>query len=265
MSSLFPLRVPCHSTALVAIAGVVLSGALIAGPISGGAFNPVVILVLSILDSFSNFHYALAASVIHLIGAGLASSLFYFVAPEEFCVFSELKQGLTDIENGPVVNDLTPLLAWSQSPFPCSWQPFSAILTMSNIYQTSAFDNPVDNFVFGNFRPYFFIPGSLLLATVHSRTNCSKIYFWYFKSTRFFFIFGDPFERHCSVLISTFKLRHLQFLNWGRVGCDIVPAWAFYCQTLSKNYLKLIFSIKAKIMVNEKPRVSVGDEIITKT
>lgn len=94
----------------MAIAGVVLSGALLAGPISGGAFNPVVILVLSVMDGFSNFRYALMASMVHLIGAVVASSLFYFVAPEELHVFAAKKLDV-DIESGVVVNDYTPLLS----------------------------------------------------------------------------------------------------------------------------------------------------------
>lgn len=94
----------------VAIAGVVLSGALLAGPISGGAFNPVVILVLSIMNGFSNFRYAIMASIVHLIGAVVAASLFYFVAPEELQAVGR-KKVKTDIEQGIIVNDYTPLLA----------------------------------------------------------------------------------------------------------------------------------------------------------
>lgn len=86
-----------------------MSGSVLAGPISGGAFNPVVILVLSALDGFSNFGYAIEASMIHLLSAVLAATLFYIVAPKELRVYNEEKY--KDDSAHDIVDDLSPLLS----------------------------------------------------------------------------------------------------------------------------------------------------------
>lgn len=92
----------------VAIAGVIYAGALLAGPISGGAFNPVVILVLSSLDKFSNLRYAIQASMIHILAAIVAASLFYIVAPKELRVYTD--GDYKRESDHDIVDDLSPLL-----------------------------------------------------------------------------------------------------------------------------------------------------------
>lgn len=67
----------------VAIAGVVYSGAITTGSVSGASFNPAVSIGLSIGDGFNNLGFALFSSVFHVCGAVSASALFYTVAPEE--------------------------------------------------------------------------------------------------------------------------------------------------------------------------------------
>lgn len=86
-----------------------MSGSILAGPISGGAFNPVVILVLSALDGFSNFRYAIETSMIHLLSAVVAATLFYVVAPHELRVYDN--DEYKDESAHDIVDDLSPLLS----------------------------------------------------------------------------------------------------------------------------------------------------------
>lgn len=68
----------------LAIGLVVMAGAVSVGPISGGAFNPAVALGLSISNGFADFHYALAVSVVNLLGGVFAAGVFRLVIVEEY-------------------------------------------------------------------------------------------------------------------------------------------------------------------------------------
>lgn len=72
-----------HPVFGIAIAGIVLGGALTAGPISGASFNPAVSIALSMGDRFNNMRFALFTSVFNIMAAAVASLIFYVVAPEE--------------------------------------------------------------------------------------------------------------------------------------------------------------------------------------
>jgi len=68
----------------LAIGIVVLSGAITAGPISGGAFNPAVALGLSIAGGFSSVGYGLMVTISNLLGGLVAAACFYVTVPGEF-------------------------------------------------------------------------------------------------------------------------------------------------------------------------------------
>lgn len=94
-------------------------------------------------------------SIIHLIGAGLASSLFYLVAPEELHVFSRTKKVYMDVESGILVNDHTPLL---------TWPPF---------FLTIIFGSPSASPFYGKWRLGIFVASSIVLTRSHR--------FWVFE------------------------------------------------------------------------------------
>ncbi|KAL7541975.1 hypothetical protein ACHAXR_011396 [Thalassiosira sp. AJA248-18] len=65
----------------LAIGLVVMSGAITAGPISGGAFNPAVALGLSIASAFSNLGYGIMVTAANLLGGVAAAGCFRIVVP----------------------------------------------------------------------------------------------------------------------------------------------------------------------------------------
>jgi aquaporin Z len=68
-----------------AIGLVVLVGGITVGPISGGAFNPAVVLGLAVAKSLHLTWYAIGVVLTNLLGGILAAMAFYMVAgPEEF-------------------------------------------------------------------------------------------------------------------------------------------------------------------------------------
>ncbi len=81
----------------LAIGLVVASGAITVGPISGGAFNPAVVIGLGI----SNISYALEVIGSNLLGGAIAAGCFYVVVPEEFEIVPTTEPAAT--------NEATPL------------------------------------------------------------------------------------------------------------------------------------------------------------
>lgn len=80
-----------HPVFGIAIAGIVLGGAITAGPVSGASFNPAVSIALSMGNHFHNMTYALFTSAINVIAAAAASLIFYAVAPEELNAMNYLQ------------------------------------------------------------------------------------------------------------------------------------------------------------------------------
>jgi aquaporin Z len=66
----------------LAIGLVVVSGAIGVGPVSGGAFNPAVVLGLSIAAAFSNLGYGLMVTAANLVGGTVAAGAFLVVISE---------------------------------------------------------------------------------------------------------------------------------------------------------------------------------------
>ena len=67
----------------LAIGLVVMSGAITAGPISGGAFNPAVALGLSISAALSNVWYGIQVTVANLVGGAVAAGCFRVIVLDE--------------------------------------------------------------------------------------------------------------------------------------------------------------------------------------
>ena len=69
----------------MAIGLVVMSGLILVGPISGGAFNPAVVLGLSLAKlDILNLMYILNIILANLLGGILAATCFHLVAPDQF-------------------------------------------------------------------------------------------------------------------------------------------------------------------------------------
>lgn len=81
---------------IAAIGIVVFVGAIAVGPISGGAFNPAVVLGLGLVKHFWRVGYMLWVLVANLLGGIGGAAVFYIVAPDEFEHFSEEAHGLAD-------------------------------------------------------------------------------------------------------------------------------------------------------------------------
>ncbi len=68
----------------LAIGLVIVAGAISIGGISGGSFNPVVALSLSITSGMSKFFYALLISAANVVGGIVAVGCFRVVLPSAF-------------------------------------------------------------------------------------------------------------------------------------------------------------------------------------
>ncbi|CAN8070791.1 unnamed protein product [Agarophyton chilense] len=79
-----------------AIGLVVLVGAIAVGPISGGAFNPAVIVGLNLIKHFWKIPYMLWITLADMAGALAGAFVFYVVAPDEFEHFSDAAHQLSD-------------------------------------------------------------------------------------------------------------------------------------------------------------------------
>lgn len=75
---------------------VVFVGVIAVGPISGGAFNPAVVLGLGLVKHFWKLAYMLWVSLANLLGGVAGAAVFYVVAPDEFEHFSDEAHGLAD-------------------------------------------------------------------------------------------------------------------------------------------------------------------------
>lgn len=76
----------------LAIGFVIMAGAITVGPISGGAFNPVVALGLSVSSkgAAGDLGYALAVSAADFVGGALAAAVFYFVIDDDGPVYDSI-------------------------------------------------------------------------------------------------------------------------------------------------------------------------------
>lgn len=69
---------------LVSIGFVVAVGTATVGGISGGAFNPAVVIGLSVAKYFTNVTYMLWVVLANICGSLVGALCFYIVAPDEF-------------------------------------------------------------------------------------------------------------------------------------------------------------------------------------
>jgi len=72
-----------------AIGMVVMVGAISAGPISGGAFNPAVALGLCIANGVTDVAYVISTIGANLLGGAAAAAVFWVVAPDQFIKATE--------------------------------------------------------------------------------------------------------------------------------------------------------------------------------
>lgn len=88
----------------VAVAGVILCGAMVAGPMSGGSFNPAVSIGLCIVDGFKGFKFVFMTTLVHMLAPFLAAAMFFAAAPDRMQEAVVVQKSPSDVEYAPLLS-----------------------------------------------------------------------------------------------------------------------------------------------------------------